>query len=188
MEVIRSDVFARYEKEFAQRIISGLSNGYLQKLYETQLVQTLQDVVNHVHDLSMKDPLSSFELSTSSIFIHGNKSQVTFDYYGENKPGELGDLIFIISLVLNRQIYFEKLTVNQFKRDKTGQKSIAWEIDHKQLYLLSRFPKFRVVKGLIPKKEFSLPNYSGCLGSFGLLYRPGDFVFVRSLDEQEILV
>jgi len=29
-------------------------------------------------------------------------------------------------------------------------------------------------------KEFNLPNYSGCLGSFNLLFRPGDFVFVSA--------
>jgi hypothetical protein len=29
-------------------------------------------------------------------------------------------------------------------------------------------------------REFNLPNYSGCLGSFNLLFKPGDFVFVSA--------
>ncbi|GFP37903.1 hypothetical protein HKBW3S44_01583, partial [Candidatus Hakubella thermalkaliphila] len=77
--------------------------------------------------------------------------------------------------------YFEKLTINQFKKDKRGSMSISWSIDNRgQLYLLSRFPTFRGVKGLIPKKESTLPNYSGCLGSYGLIYKPGDFAFVSA--------
>jgi hypothetical protein len=43
---------------------------------------------------------------------------------------------------------------------------------------LSRFPTFRGVIGIIPKREYSLTDYSGCLGSFGLLLQPGDFKFV----------
>ncbi len=178
---IRSDIFARYEKDFARKITSALSNGYLQNSPEPPLVQIVEDVVNSVDGLTMKD---HFELSTRSIFIHGNKSQVEFDYYGQSVPLiELGDLIFIISVVFDKKKYFEKFTINQFKRDKRNTKSISWSIDNrKQLYLLSRFPTFRGVKGLIPKKNFDLPNYSGCLGSYGLLYNPGDFAFVSATE------
>jgi len=31
-------------------------------------------------------------------------------------------------------------------------------------------------------KEFNLPNYSGCLGSYGLLFKPGDFTFVSATE------
>ncbi len=176
---IRSDIFAEYEKEFAQKITSALAKGYLQNSHETPLVQIVEDVVNNVDNLNRKD---HFELSTRSIFIHGNKSQVKFDCYGQSVPSiELGDLIFIISVVFDNKKYFEKFTINQFKRDKRNTKSISWSIgNRKQLYLLSRFPTFRGVKGLIPKKDFNLPNYSGCLGSYGLLYNPGDFAFVSA--------
>lgn len=125
-----------------------------------------------------------FELSTTSIFIHGNKSQVDFDYHGQrSEPIELGDLILIISVVFDGRKYFEKFTINQFKKDEKNIKSISWHIDNrKQLYLLSRFPTFKGVKGLIPKRDFSLPNYSACLGSYGLLYNPGDFAFVSATE------
>ncbi|GFP37652.1 hypothetical protein HKBW3S44_01329 [Candidatus Hakubella thermalkaliphila] len=118
MEIIKSDTFAKYEKEFAQRICSALSKGYLRKLPEPPLVQIIENVVNGVHNLTMKDDKTYFELLTRSIFIHGNKSQVEFDYYGQNMQGEFGDLIFIISVVFNGWKYFEKLTINQFKKDR----------------------------------------------------------------------
>jgi hypothetical protein len=51
----------------------------------------------------------------------------------------------------------------------------------KQIYFLSRFPTFRGTKySLVPQKDFNLSNYSGCLGSYGLLFRPGDFAFVSA--------
>jgi len=184
IQLIESDGFARYEKDFAQRITSALSKGYIQTLNETPMVRIVENVVNDLHDLTtpMRNDRPYPQLCTRAVFIHGDKSQVEFDYYGESAQRELGDMVFIISVVFNGQKYFEKLTINQYKKDKKRSKGIIWSIDNKkQLYLLSRFPTFRGIKGsLIPIKDFSLVNYSGCLGSFGLLYRPGDFAFVSA--------
>lgn len=178
----KSDTFARYEKEFAQRITSALSKGYLQRLPEPPLVQIVENMVNCIHGLTMKNNKTYFELSTCSVFIHGNKSQVEFEYYGQNVQRELGDLIFIISVIFNGKKYFEKFTINQFKKDKRSSRSISWSMDNKeQLYLLSRFPTFKGVRGsLIPIKDFNLQNYSGSLGSYGFLHIPGDFAFVSA--------
>jgi len=183
VDVIHSDAFGRYQNDFAQRISSLLSKGYLEMLREPPLVQIVENVVNSVDGLSIKDDQTYFELSASSIFIHGNKSQVEFECYGRKVQRELGDLIFIMSVVFNGRKYFEKLTVSQFKKDRTSKRDISWRIDNKeQLFLLSRFPAFRGVKGLIPRRDFKLPNYSGCLGSYGLLYTPGDFAFVSATE------
>jgi len=179
LETVKSDDFVRYEKEFADRILCALSNRYRQDKNEIHLVHTIEDIVNQFGDFTISN---IFELSTKSIFIHGKKSHVQFKYYGEwAEPIELGDLIFIISIIYNKKKYFEKFTINQFKKDKRKSRSISWSIrNKKQLYLLSRFPTFRGVRGIIPKKNYSLPNYSGCLGSYGLLHRPGDFAFVSA--------
>jgi len=57
-----------------------------------------------------------------------------------------------------------------------------------QLYLLSRFPAFEGFLGsIIPMREYILPNYSKCLGSYGLLYKPGDFVFVSAIDLDSLI-
>lgn len=181
-DVIRSDVFVKYEKQLADKIVSALSKGYVQGLHEPPLVKVVENVIEGVGDFDEKSRRPYFRLSTKSIFIHGNKSQVQFKYYGNWVNSiELGDLVFIISVVYNGKKHFEKITINQFKKEKSRSKSVSWSITNKkQLYLLSRFPPFRGVRGLIPKKTCYLPNNSGCLGSYGLLYKPGDFAFISA--------
>lgn len=190
----RSNVFARYEKEFARKIVSALSEGYHHELFEPKLVQIIEGVVNSVSDLIIRDHRGYLELSTRAIFIHGNKSQVEFDYYGRRTQRELGDLIFIVSLIFNGRKYFEKFTINQVKRDspKSG-KEVYWNVrsnisSKEQLYLLSRFPTFRGTgSSIIPMTEYALPNYSGCLGSYGLLCKPGDFIFISATELDSLI-
>jgi hypothetical protein len=181
-ELMKSDLFLGYEKEFADRMISALSKGYQQGLHEPPLVKVVEDVVNSVNGFVARNPKTQVRLSTKSIFVHGSKSQVEFDFYGQNAQRELCDLIFLVSIVLNGQKYFEKMTLNQFKKDKIEHSTTLWSLDNReQLYLLSRFPSFTGIKGsLVPLKKHSLANYSGCLGSYGFLYAPGDFAFVSA--------
>lgn len=185
-EVAVSEALSRHEKEFSRRMISGLSEGYRQEKKEPSLVRIVEYVVNSVGSFSSKPSQPYFGLSTKSVFIHGQKSQVQFEYYGKKTNSiELGDLVFIISIVFNRKKYLERLTINQFKRapqrKRAKPKATSWSISNrKQLYLLSRFPVFTGVKGLIPRENFSLTNHSGCLGSYGLLHEPGDFAFVSA--------
>lgn len=175
-EISRSDEFIEYEKKFATKLSEGLAVGYQNSLNEPELVES---IVNEFSELYVTR--DKFELLTNSIFIHGNKSQVEFDYYGRKVQRELGDLIFLITLSFDDRCYFERLTINQCKKDKSGTKDITWDMTNKeQLYLLSRFPAFTVVKGLIPQGVYNLPNYSGCLGSYGLLHKPGDFIFLSA--------
>lgn len=174
-----SDVFSRYEKEFAGKLAEGLAMDYVSRKDEPEMVETVENLVNNADGLH--DKYNSIRLATRGIFIHGNKSQVSFNCYGGLSQRELGDLIFIISIVYNGQKYFEKLTIAQFKKDSRNQRTSSWSIDEKQLYLLSRFPTFRGLRSsLIPSWDFSLPNYSGALGSYALLFKPGDFSFVSA--------
>jgi len=181
MNTIRSVTFLEYEKEFAQKIDSAMEEGYSKGLHEPDLVEI---IVDNVKGCRIRNKEQFFEISTESIFIHGHKSQVKFDFYGQEVQRELGDLIFIASIVFNGKKYFEKLTINQFKKDKANIRIVSWNLSNKeQLYLLSRFPPFEGVKGsLIPMRKYILPNYSGCLGSYGLIYKPGDFAFVSAID------
>ncbi|MEZ0345229.1 MAG: hypothetical protein ABWK01_01590 [Infirmifilum sp.] len=177
LQLIKTEHFARYEKDFANKIIEGLKAGYLQGLHEPDLVSIIDRVVNNLKGMSTS--YDKFKISTKSIFIHGNKSQVEFEYYGKKVQRELGDLIFILSVIYNGRKYFEKLTISQFKKDSG---ILSWNLSNReQLYLLSRFPPFRgTSRSIIPRREFILPNYSGCLGSYNLLFRPGDFVYVSA--------
>lgn len=177
LQLIKTEDFAKYEKDLASRVQKGLNEGYLQRDPEPTMVSIVEGIINNLDGLSVST--NGVKISTKSIFIHGNKSQVEFEYYGQRVQRELGDLIFILSVIYNRRKYFEKFTISQFKKDDN---KLRWNLSNKeQIYLLSRFPSFRGVRGsIIPMREFNLPNYSGCLGSFNLLFRPGDFVFVSA--------
>jgi len=185
----RSDAFARYEKGFAERINAALSQAYARNQPEPELVQIVERVVNNLGNFPLMGNALNFRLSTMSAFIHGNKSQVEFRCYGKRTQVELGDLLFVMTVVLGGERSFEKLTINQFKRDGRSRRGVSWAIRNRaQLYLLSRFPRFRGVRGsIVPAREYALPNYSGCLGSYGLLYRPGEFTFVSGTEVDAIL-
>ena len=179
LQFISSAQFAKYEKDFASRIECALCDCYNRGFREPDVVKEVEAMVNGVSDLSTTDGKS--EISSKAIFIHGTKSQVSFKYYKKQAQKELGDLIFIISIVYNGKKYFERMTITQFKKD--SGKPLTWSFrrgDIEQLYLLSRFPAFKGVgKGsLIPQKQHHLADYSGCLGSYGMLHTPGDFIFV----------
>ena len=176
-----SDTFVRYYKQFAQNINSTLAASYRYELTEPKMVGVLEKMVNNLNGL--EDRYHGNSISTKAIFIHGNRSFVEFEFEGSLITREIGDLIFIISLVVGGEKYLEKMTITQFKKDKIASRgNLCWDIGNKaQLYLLSRFPPFSGVgKSLIPMRNFYLSNISGCLGSYGLLFRPGDFVFISA--------
>lgn len=177
LRLMKTEHFAKYEKDFAYKVQMGLNEGYNRGFYEPAMVSVVEGIINNLQGLSVS--ANRFRISTNSIFIHGNRSQVEFEYYGQRVQRELGDLIFILSIIYNGRKYFEKFTISRFKKDNDR---LRWDLSNKeQIYLLSRFPSFRGIRGsIIPMREFSLPNYFGCLGSFNLFFRPGDFVFVSA--------
>ncbi len=186
LQLIESALFSKYAKNLTNKMQIGLARGYQQGVYEPSMVFNIEDIINEVNGLSGSEGV--FSISTRSIFIHGNKSQVEFEYYGEKTLRELGDLIFIVSIIYNGKINFQKITLTQFKKarekprwyfgkkDKNGKYP-----DKEQLYLLAKFPTFKGARSsIVPMKEYNLPNYSGCLGSYGLLFKPGDFAFASA--------
>ena len=184
VEITNDENFIRHWKDIATKLSIGIENSYISR--EEKIVKIIEDIINNIGQFSSRS--SNFNISTNSIFIHGNKSQVEFEYYGQKTQRELGDIIFILSVVHNGRKIFEKMTINQLKKSKTT----SWYLNNKsskqQLYLLSRFPTFRGVKrSLIPMKEYNLANISACLGSHGLLYLPGDFALISS-KELEVLL
>jgi len=65
VEAVESDAFRVYERKFADKMISALSEGYRQGQIEPPLVQIIESVINSVHDFAMHDPKIYLELSTS---------------------------------------------------------------------------------------------------------------------------
>src|SRR5207249_11496126 len=121
---------------------SVLSLRYSKGSYEPSLVKVVEDVVNSLNGFRSTSPGGELQIFTRALFIHGSKSYVEFDYYAQKAKKELGDIIFIVSAVYKGRKYFEKVTINQAKKDRTKPRRPRWAIDQKQLYLLSRFPNF----------------------------------------------
>ena len=185
IEATESEKFVVHWKTLAKRLLKGIGDEYQKSSYERDMVGSIERIINNVGQFSTRDKRLNFDINTNSIFIHGNKSQVEFEYYGKSTQRELGDIIFILSVVYKGRKFFEKMTINQAKKSK----KVSWnsQSTKEQLYLLSRFPTFKGVKGLIPQKEYNLPNYSGCLGTHGFLYHPGDFALITSKELEVIL-
>ena len=165
-EVVNDEKFILHWKKLSEKLLRGIQKNY--DLHEPNIVEIIENIINNFGQFHTNGRY--FSVSTNSIFIHGNKSQVEFEYYGKSTRRELGDIIFILSVVYNGKKYFEKMTINQVKKSK----NVLWNFNNdsakEQLYLLSRFPTFRGTNNsLIPTKNYNLPNCSGCLGSHGLL-------------------
>ncbi|AHF81121.1 hypothetical protein [Thermococcus paralvinellae] len=182
-QIALTDEFQKHVHKLSERLEKGIKRGYSKKKREEKIVSMIENIVNSIGSFSTTghEP-NSFLISTESIFIHGQKSIVEFDYYGNRTQREFGDIIFIVSVVYKNKKFFEKMTINQVK--KANKNPSSWSFSSKenleQLYLLSRFPPFKGVSGIIPKKKIWLPNYSKCLGTHGLLYPPGDFAVISS--------
>jgi hypothetical protein len=176
-DFIRTPQFAKYEKDFARNIQIVLNLNY-QSLKEPYLVKEIDNEINKIPDITN----NGISISTKSVYIHTRSSSgVKFDYNGTKTTTELGDLIFIFTLAYNNQKYIEKISITQFKKAK---QTLKWHLskgDLEQLYLLSRFPEFTGVSGFFKGQTYKLNNFSKCLGSYGLMYSPGDFIFLSSL-------
>ncbi len=184
VEIADSDIFIRHWKKLSEKLMAGIQNSYNNR--EENIVKIVGSIINNVG--TFRTHGRGFNIYTNSIFIHGNKSQVKFKYYGKTTQRELGDIIFILSVVYNGAKYFEKMTITQVKKSKNVSWRFYGQSAKEQVYLLSRFPTFKRARGsLIPPGEYNLPNNSGCLGSHGLLYSPGDFALISS-QEVEILL
>ncbi len=183
LELVETDDFHRHREELGRYFKNILKEGYDLGKREDEIVEDIVNALKGLRDFEV----SKFSISTNSIFIHGAHNSVEFEYYGEKIKKELGDLIFILSVVYNDKKYFEKLTISQAKKSNKNKNTLSWDIDKGQLYLLSRFPKFKGIRGLIPKKEFILYDYCKCLGSYTLFYNPGDFVFISAPKLEDII-
>ncbi|GAB4208481.1 MAG: hypothetical protein Fur0023_20080 [Bacteroidia bacterium] len=186
IKITNDAVFIEHSKILSERLIEGIRKGYSSNEKEPSIVKTVERIINSVGSInsigsSVGSNNQKFSIFSESIFIHGIKSQVEFKYYGKKTKRELGDIIFILSVVYNNKKYFEKMTINQVKKSQNASWSFSSRSAEEQLYLLSRFPEFEGVEGsLIPLEKYNLFNNSGCLGTHGLLYGPGDFALISS--------
>ncbi len=162
--------FIEEQKRVASAINAALSQSYLDDGNEIDLVKSTIFALNST-------PGKKFRLE--SLFIHGNRSQVQFDYYGKIAKKEMGDLILVSTMTYRSKPVLQKMTIVQAKKDTVKQKS-SWSIDPEQLHFLSTWPIFTGVKGIFPKIKNVVIDNSGCMGSYVLYREPGDFVFIAA--------
>jgi hypothetical protein len=110
LKYINSDDFKEYVIKFAFKISETLICGYKSGIGEIYIVKNL---VENLDGLKTPDN-KGFKIYTKSIFIHGSKSHVEFQYKRKMVYSELGDLIFILSVIYKDKKYFEKLTNLRF--------------------------------------------------------------------------
>lgn len=170
------ETFIKEEKKVCSAIQAVLAEVYLNDGDEIELVKKTIETLN----LSR-----SYHFNLESAFIHGNRSQIEFQYYGKKAHKELGDLIIVSTMTRRGIPLLQKLTIIQAKRDT--QKPYTWGIDKEQLFFLSNWPEFSGIRGIFPKKSLTILDHSGCLGSYYLYREPGDFVFI-SARELELLL
>jgi len=166
---ITSNAFIREEKNVSNAIQTALSKVYLNDGNEIDLVETTIETLNSSQ---------CYHFKLESMFIHGNRSQIEFTYYGNKVKKELGDLLLVSTLTRNGTPLLQKLTIVQAKKDTN--KPYSWGVDKEQLFFLSNWPEFKGVMGIFPNSDLAIPDYSGCLGSYYLYHEPGDFVFVSA--------
>jgi len=190
VDLIGNKTYSKYINDLSRKITNGLNEGYSTGDREPKLVDIIDRMVNSIGQLSNRGHSPYCKLTTDSFFIHGSRSQVEFDYYGEETQRELADLMFIISITGNGKKYFEKVSLVQFKNYKKQKRTVKWDLSgdssQEQLYLLSKFPTFKPrSESLFPPVEYNLTDSSRTLGTYGFLYEPGDFFLVsaKGLDE-----
>lgn len=181
LELIGTSDFLNYYRNLCEEVIKSLNFGFINNQKEPDILKSL------VKSICKTKKINNSEIKTYGIFIHGQKSQVEFDYLGQNTQKELGDLLFLLTVVNKQKILFEKFTISQFKKSSNTKTIRSWKIDKEQLYLLSRFPEFNGVSGIVKGKKLKLNNFLGYLGSYNLLYSPGDFVYVTAPVLEDLL-
>jgi hypothetical protein len=162
--------FIEEQKKVTSAINSVLSKIYLNDGDEIDLVKGTINALN-------RTPGHRFKME--SVFIHGNKSQIKFDYYGKIATKELGDLIFVSTMTYHSKPIIQKMTIVQAKKDRR-KKNSSWGLDNEQLHFLTTWPPFEGVKGIFPKRQNIVIDNSGCLGSYLLYREPGEFVFIAA--------
>jgi len=182
---LRSEFFTTYAKALSEKIVSALCDSFSKEEREPKAVNVVSEIINRLEPFD--DSALGYKIRTRSAFIHGVSSRVEFNYYGKQVRRELGDLIFVVSFIYQNEKFLERVTISQVKKELRNTR-LKWNLDSEQLFLLSRWPSFKSSKGSFwAQKEYFLSDLSGSLGSFLLLFRPGDFMLIAAPDLERII-
>lgn len=164
-KVILSDSFLSFVLKANDLLESLVIDGYKRNEHEPVVVEKIVNVFNKLTN-GVVTLDRKYYLRVDSVFIHGNKSHVEFEYFGKSVIKELGDILFLVYLK-SKTSPMLKVSIIQVK--KSPKESLYWDIDNGQLYLLSNFPKIQGKKGLFKGFCGKLTNISKNLGGYILL-------------------
>jgi hypothetical protein len=198
MELVYEPDFLALERGIADEVIGEVSarwNAPPPQSHEPGIVEGIIAALRAKPSVRVSSSAGGVLVKTDAAFIHGPGavysprgkvnvpgSQVVFRHFSAaDARCELGDLLLVASVVHGGQKFFERCTFVQLKKSHDQLETSRWDVESKQLYLLSRFPTFAGYKGsLVTRGPHAVANSSGSLGSFGFLYAPGDFAFVSA--------
>ncbi len=172
--------FYHFQLALAISWYSELCKGYQAKINGEDEEILVKRLVN----VSKKSYTSKggMQIKVASKFIHGHRSQVKYNGFN-NGPHqcELGDMAVVSVVIENGKPIFERLCFIQNKKGKHNKASITWTINLDQLFLLKHFPAISGVGGILNRHtNIVFLNRSRCLGAYGLLYSPGEMIFVSA--------
>lgn len=124
---------------------------------------------------------ADWNLAVHSYYAHGSKSSVEFRYYGKEVARELADVVYVFFFD-DKKLGDQYVTVSfsQYKLAKNGSLRLD-ESGKQQLFLLSRFPRFRP-KGrfLAGSRDYLFINATSCLGTHVVIDNTGEIVALSS--------
>jgi hypothetical protein len=164
--------FFEYQNEIIDDAYESIGQSYSNDSNEVTIVTNL---VNALNGKTFNNDYCHIHLSAAKI--HGSRSYVEFNYRDKPTTKELGDMA-VISLITNGKTrLFQRICIIQNKKAVNQ----SWVIDQEQLFLLKNFPPFNGQRGIFRRqRKVNFRNRSGCLGAFGLFYKPGDMIFISA--------
>lgn len=182
-EFLRRPEVQDWQWQIAATMRRGLESSFGSRPDEVECVRAIVDAVGGTTPVTGQVHAGErFKLEVASAFLHGPRSQVSFQVGGTSYQRELADLLVIATLVENGRLAFQRACFIQAKRSgaPSGTSAARFGIDPWQLALLGSFPEFTGLTGDLKGTTAQLRNRSGMLGAYGLLSPPGEFTVVSA--------
>ena len=94
MEITDNEKFILHWKRLSEKFLKGIQESY--RLYEPKIVEIIEKIINNIGQFDTRGGHNRFNISTNSVFIHGNKSRVEFEYYdGKSTRHESSETLFL---------------------------------------------------------------------------------------------
>jgi len=168
----RDKSFVDFQNQIIQSAYESIGRSYANNDNEVAIVTNLVETLNGKKFKNI--------ITLSADKIHGARSYVSFNCRDKPVTKELGDMAIISLVTAGNTRLLQRICIIQNKKSSNKK----WEIDREQLFLLKNFPPFTGERGIFrilrKNHKYIFYNRSGCLGAFGLLFEPGEMIFISA--------